>query len=110
MQDGIVNGAVYALLALAIVGGYAIGWRYLELGTATWYRVGTGDQMSLTPAGYWYLIVSLTIFRFILLHFYITALWTDIAIPHLSLTLREKRSLGSTMPGRIQQSGDGCKT
>jgi hypothetical protein len=58
------------VLALAILGGYALGGRYLEMDTATWYRAASAHQMSLTPAGYWYLIVSLTIFRFILFRWY----------------------------------------
>lgn len=58
------------LLSFSIVGGYALGGRYLELGTSTWYAGGRDNEMSLTPAGYWYLIVSLTIFRFILFRWY----------------------------------------
>ena len=58
------------VFAFAIVGGYALGGRYLEMGTATWYKAASGRQMSLTPAGYWYLIISLTIFRFILFRWY----------------------------------------
>jgi hypothetical protein len=66
------NSALMEVLVLAfsILGGYSLGGRYLEMGTATWYRAASGDQMSLTPAGYWYLIVSLTIFRFILFRWY----------------------------------------
>jgi hypothetical protein len=34
---------------------------------ATWYAVPIGDQTQLTVAGYWYLFVSLSIVRFLLL-------------------------------------------
>jgi hypothetical protein len=58
------------ILAFSILGGYPLGGRYLQMDTGTWYRAAIGGQMSLTPAGYWYLIVSLTIFRFILFRWY----------------------------------------
>jgi hypothetical protein len=66
------NSALMEVLVLAfsILGGYSLGGRYLEMGTATWCGAAIGGQMSLTPAGYWYLIVSLTIFRFILFRWY----------------------------------------
>ena len=58
------------LLAFAIVAGYWVGKRYLALEMATWYARPIGDRTQFTPAGYWYLFVSLTIFRFILVRWY----------------------------------------
>jgi hypothetical protein len=37
---------------------------------ATWYAHPVGDRTQLTPPGYWYMFVSLAIFRFILLRWY----------------------------------------
>lgn len=58
------------VLAVSILAGYLVGGQYLQMNVGTWYRAAVGGQMSLTPAGYWYLTVSLTIFRFILLRWY----------------------------------------
>ena len=58
------------LLAFAIFGGYWVGKRYLAMQVATWYAVPIGDQTQLTAAGYWYLFVSLTIFRFLIVRWY----------------------------------------
>ncbi len=58
------------LLAFAIVGGYWIGQRYVAMQIATWYAVPVGDQIQFTAAGYWYLFVSLTILRFLMLRWY----------------------------------------
>lgn len=64
------------VLAFSILGGFLLGGRYLEMETATWYRAAAGDQMLLTPAGYWYLFVSLPVFRFILFRWYFRlAIW-----------------------------------
>jgi hypothetical protein len=65
-----VRNSVFAevlLLTLAIVGGYWAGKRYVVMQVATWYATPVGDQTQLTAAGYWYLFVSLTIVRFLLL-------------------------------------------
>ena len=46
-------------------------WRgYITLAVATWYAAAIGGQTHLTPAGYWYALVSLPIYRFILLRWY----------------------------------------
>jgi hypothetical protein len=68
-----VRNSVFAevlLLALAIFGGYSVGKRYVDMQVATWYAVPVGDQTRLTLAGYWYLFVSLSIVRFLLLRWY----------------------------------------
>src|SRR5208337_4226519 len=43
----------------------------LALETATWYAVPAGTGIRLTPAGYWYAFVSIPIFQFILLRWYL---------------------------------------
>ncbi len=59
------------LLILAV---YTIGiWVWItqfSLGAASWYAVPDGARMSLTPAGYWFVFVSVPIFQFILLRWY----------------------------------------
>jgi hypothetical protein len=54
------------LLALAIFVGYWAGKRYIAMHVATWFAVPAGDHIHLTAAGYWYVIVSLTIYRFLI--------------------------------------------
>jgi hypothetical protein len=41
----------------------------LALGTSTWYST-SGGRWSLTPAGYWYVFVSIPLLQFILLRWY----------------------------------------
>jgi hypothetical protein len=54
---------------------YTVGqwiWRSEDvLGTATWYAAPHGGHLHLTSAGYWYAFVSLPIFQFILLRWYL---------------------------------------
>jgi hypothetical protein len=56
-------GAELVLLILAWTIGYSI-WKQNSLGAGTWYSNGAG---SYTIAGYWYVFVSLPLFRFILI-------------------------------------------
>jgi hypothetical protein len=54
---------------------YTVGhwiWRTdMVLDTATWYAVPAGTGSHLTAAGYWYAFVSVPIFQFILLRWYL---------------------------------------
>ena len=65
------NSVPAELALLAIV--YTFGlWAWsgrAELGVATWYAL-PGGRWNLTPAGYWYVFVSLPVFQFILLRWY----------------------------------------
>ncbi|MFY9842720.1 MAG: hypothetical protein ACLPN2_14690 [Terriglobales bacterium] len=59
---------------------YTIGlwvWRsQLALGEPTWYAMPDGKELHLTLAGHWYVFVSLPIFQFILLRWYVRlAIW-----------------------------------
>jgi len=58
------------VLAVAIVGGYWLGKHYHALQVATWYAAPIGGQTQTTAAGYWYIFVSLTIFRFLWFRWY----------------------------------------
>lgn len=59
---------------------YTLGlwlWRSdIAVGVATWYAVPEGEHLNLTLPGYWYAYVSIPIFQFILLRWYMRiALW-----------------------------------
>ena len=50
-------------------------WRsQIALGTDSWYAMLEGAHWHLTPAGYWYAFVSIPIFQFILLRWYLRLL------------------------------------
>jgi len=69
------NSVVVELSLLAVV--YTVGlliWNSrTELGLVTWYAL-PGSRWNLTPAGYWYVFVSLPVFQFILLRWYMRLL------------------------------------
>ena len=65
------NSVLVELALIAVV--YTVGllvWKSrTELGLVTWYAL-PGSRWNLTPAGYWYVFVSLPVFQFILLRWY----------------------------------------
>src|SRR5262245_56385321 len=67
-----IRNSVYVELAL-LAAVYTLGLWYwggrIDLGVVTWYEL-PGGRWKLTPAGYWYVFVSLPIFQFILLRWY----------------------------------------
>ena len=67
------NSVPLELGLLALV--YTVGlwlWRsQIALGTSTWYAIPEGGQLHLTAAGYWYAFVSIPIFQFILVRWYL---------------------------------------
>jgi hypothetical protein len=63
-----VLGELMLLLAVYTLGLLAWSGRN-EIGLLTWYAI-PGGRWQLTPAGYWYVFVSLPIFQFILLRWY----------------------------------------
>jgi hypothetical protein len=69
------NSALWELALIAVV--YTVGllvWNSrTELGLVTWYAL-PGSRWNLTPAGYWYVFVSLPLFQFILLRWYLRLL------------------------------------
>jgi hypothetical protein len=65
-----------ALLVFVYTVGHLI-WRHeIALGAATWYAVPEGKSLRLTLAGYWFSWVSVPLFQFILLRWYMRlAVW-----------------------------------
>ena len=66
------SGLVEALLLLFV---YAVGvsyvWRtHLVMPGETWYAVQNGAGRRLTPAGWWYALVSLPLWQFLLIRWY----------------------------------------
>ena len=60
-----------SLLVLVFTLGHWIWQHELALEAATWYAVPGGTGIRLTLAGYWYAFVSIPIFQFILLRWYL---------------------------------------
>ena len=58
------------LLVLSFTAGYWLWRSQASLHVATWYGAGANDALSFTWAGYWYVFVSVPIFRFIILRWY----------------------------------------
>jgi hypothetical protein len=59
------------LLVLVYTFGYWVWHSQVALGTASWYAVPEGSHSRLTLAGNWYRFVSLPLFQFILLRWYV---------------------------------------
>ena len=58
------------LVVLSFTVGYWLWRSQASLHVATWYGVAANDAWSFTWAGYWYVFVSIPIFRFIILRWY----------------------------------------
>jgi hypothetical protein len=72
------NSVAVEVTLLVLV--YTLGlwlWRSrIALGAATWYAMPDATHLNLTSAGYWYAFVSIPIFQFILLRWYMRlVLW-----------------------------------
>ena len=64
------------LLALAAFAGFWMWQEYPTLGGSTWYVAATSGKSHFTAAGYWYVLISLPLLRFILFRWYFRlALW-----------------------------------
>jgi hypothetical protein len=59
-----------ALLVLVYTLGLWIWRSQVALGVATWYAIPDATHLHLTLAGYWYVFVSIPLFQFILLRWY----------------------------------------
>ena len=59
------------LLALVFMAGQWLWRSEIALGASTWYAIPEGGHLHLTGAGYWYAFVSIPIFQFILLRWYL---------------------------------------
>jgi hypothetical protein len=62
-----------ALIAVVYTVGLLVWNSRTELGLVTWYAL-PGSRWNLTSAGYWYVFVSLPLFQFILLRWYVRLL------------------------------------
>ena len=62
-----------ALIAVVYTVGLLVWNSRTELGLVTWYAL-PGSRWNLTLAGYWYVLVSLPVFQFILLRWYMRLL------------------------------------
>ena len=71
-----IRNSIYVELVL-LAAVYTLGlWLWngrTELGLVTWYA-HPGSRWNLTPAGYWYVFVSLPVFQFVLLRWYLRLL------------------------------------
>jgi hypothetical protein len=62
--------AEVALLVLVYTLGLWVWKNQIALGAASWYAIPDAARMNLTPAGFWYAFVSVPIFQFILVRWY----------------------------------------
>jgi hypothetical protein len=78
-----------ALLAFVYSGGMWT-WRHqIAVDIASWYASSQGGQIHLTMAGYWLAFVSVPVFQFILLRWYMQILiWFLFRVSRLKLTCR----------------------
>jgi hypothetical protein len=68
--------AEIALLLLVIVAGPQVWRSGLALRADTWYATVAGSKLAYTPAGYYYVFLSVPVFQFILLRWYYRiAIW-----------------------------------
>jgi hypothetical protein len=61
---------IEVLLIICAFGGYWMWREYLTLGVSSWYAVNMGGVTHLTAAGYWYVLISLPILRFLIFRWY----------------------------------------
>lgn len=59
-----------ALIIMVYTVGHWVSKEYLPLSISSWFSGESNDAAKLTPAGYWYIFISLPIFQFILLRWY----------------------------------------
>jgi hypothetical protein len=66
------DSAVAELLILAavITLGQRLGGGYINIDVPSWWAAPIAGELRLTVAGYWYVFVSLTIYRFLFLRWY----------------------------------------
>lgn len=62
-------GVEIALIVLVYTLGLWLWAGRVEIGSATWYAMPEG-RWNLTPAGYWYVFISIPILQFVLLRWY----------------------------------------
>lgn len=60
-----------ALVVVVYTLGIWVWYNQIALGAASWYADPDDGQMHLTPAGYWYVFVSIPICQFVMLRWYL---------------------------------------
>jgi hypothetical protein len=88
MRNSVIAEVV--LLVLVFTGGIWVWRNEVALGVASWYALPEGGRMHLTWAGSWFAFVSVPIFQFILLRWYMRMLiWFVflLRVSHLKLQL-----------------------
>jgi hypothetical protein len=87
---------------------YTVGlwvWNIRALAPSSWYDMG-GSRWNLTPAGYWYVFVSIPIFQFVLLRWYLRLfiwfrfLWQVSRIDLNLISTHPDRAAGLAFVGR----------
>ncbi len=63
-----------ALIVLVYTVGQWVWWKQIALASSSWYAIPTGGHITLTAAGYWHAFVSVPIFQFILVRWYLRLL------------------------------------
>ena len=79
-----------ALLVFVFTVGIWIWWHQVALDVTSWYASPQGGHMNLTLAGYWFAFVSVPVFQFILLRWYMRILiwfWFLLRVSFLKLRL-----------------------
>ena len=77
-------------MILVLTVGQWLWHSQIAIGAATWYAMPQGTNLHLTPAGYWYAFVSIPIFQFIILRWYLRLLiwfWLLWRVSRLNLRL-----------------------
>jgi hypothetical protein len=64
------SGLIEILLLVSAFAGFWMWQEYPTLGGSTWYVAETNGRMHFTPAGYWYVLISLPLLRFLLFRWY----------------------------------------
>lgn len=88
-----IHNSVAAEIALFVLVFTAGRWTWrLQIAPdiASWYAYSQGGQLHLTMAGYWFAFVSVPLFQFILLRWYVRYLiwfWFLLRVSHLTLQL-----------------------
>lgn len=83
MRNSVIAEAV--LLVVVFTGGIWIWRSKVALDVASWYASPQGGQMHLTGAGYWFAFVSVPVFQFILLRWYMRMLIWFLCLLRISL-------------------------
>jgi hypothetical protein len=83
MRNSVIAEVV--LLVVVFTGGIWIWRSKVALDVASWYASPQGGQMHLTGAGYWFAFVSVPVFQFILLRWYMRMLIWFLCLLRISL-------------------------